>query len=1025
MRENLLLVLLACLCINCAWGQELTVSGTITTADGEPIPFANIVVEGTATGTVANMDGAYSITAAPDAVLVFSYVGYSKQKVNVDSRTEINIQLEEDVAALDEVVVIGYGTQKKANLTGAVTSVSVDEVEGRALSSVDQLLQGKVAGMGVVQNSGRPGDDMAEIRIRGVSSIDNNNQPLVIIDGVQGSLNDVSPNDIASVSILKDAASAAIYGSRASAGVILIETKKGNGGSGELKVEYKGTFSVSQATRLPGIVDSWTYATLMNEARQNVGQPAAFTEESIEKYRSQTDPQYPNTDWYDVYFQQGTMQDHYVALRARGKNYGISNSISYKDQEGVLIGTGANRLSFNSNLWGNFFNNKVTVSIGANGYRDRVDELTDRTNTVMAQIAGMIPTTFVRSNDPETGEANLYGYPARYLAGKELGGGTKTLGNQLNTRASVEITPVKNLKGKVLMANNKLISHYENYSPEFYTAGDFLESSTNKRLSSLEKQSLQRDRNTLLLSLEYALSIGKHDMQFFAAHEKLETIYKRDDGSVRELSSNAPIFNFGDPNTFYLNSVANEFATASYFGRFNYAFDGKYLLEFNFRRDGSSRFAEGNKWGNFPSLSLAWRVSEEKFMEKLDFMSLKLRGSWGRLGNQNIWTPYAFADEMSGQEYYAFGNTIVPGRGTNLLANRSVRWETTEQVNIGFDLSLWNRLSLEADVFRKKTYDILARVTVPPSLGVSTLPYQNIGTMINKGVEVSVNYKSPYLADGFNYAVSANFTYLNNKLTDLGGLPFVDHTANTRSVVGHPFSSFYGYKTEGIYQVSDFIWQSDSDPAIPHAEREYILKDGYADQSGLMDNPAPGDIKLADTNGDKAITPDDRTLIGNPLPKYQYGFGIDLSYKRFGLNIIGQGVVGADAYMNGNVIAPFFNTQGPLSKEIANHHWTYENPSNKYQRLYVDKTRDALVTSYNIYDASYFRLKSVQFSYDLPDKFIQLYKVDRCRIFFNAENLLLLTPFVDGFDPERSYNNVTAAFHPQVSSYTIGLNLNF
>src|SRR5690606_25701350 len=255
--------------------------------------------------------------------------------------------------------------------------------------------------------------------------------------------------------------------------------------------------------------------------------------------------------------------------------------------------------------------------------------------------------------------------------------------------------------------------------------------------------------------------------------------------------------------------------------------------------------------------------------------------------------------------------------------------------------------------------------------------------------------------------------------------PFVDHSATTRSVIGHPFSSFYGYKVDRIYQVSDFTWEHDSDPAIPHYERNYVLKDGLPDQSTLMDRPAPGDIKLVDTDGNGEVTPDDRTLIGNPLPKFQYGFSVDLSYKQFALNIIGHGVQGSDAYMNGQIIGPFFNTTGTIRTELAENRWTFENPSEKYQRIYTDKTRDALVTDYNIYDASFFRLKSVQFSYELPKKFTERHKVGRCRVFVNAENLMLLTPFIEGFDPERSYTHTTAAFHPQIASYTLGLNLNF
>lgn len=1026
MRRSILVVLLLSVCFNYAWSQARRINGTVVDEEGKPIPDVTVRPDDGLAPALTNAKGAFSVTLTERTTrLVFSSVSYVTQMVPIKDSTTVNIVLKQDVIGLEEVVAVGYGTQKKANLTGAVTSVTVDEAEGRALTSIEQLLQGKAAGVGIVQNSGRPGDDMGEIRIRGISSIDNNNEPLVIVDGVQAELNDVSPNDVESISILKDATSASIYGSRASAGVILIETKKSKQTGGSLKLDYNGTFSMSNATRLPEVVNSWEHTELMNEARRNVGQGAAYTETQIENYRRQDDPRYPNTNWYDVYFQEGIMQNHYVGLRASQRNYGFSNSISYKDQEGVLIGTNANRISYNSNLWGNFFNRKVNVSVGANGYRDRVKELMETTNTVMAQIASMLPTSFIRSQNPETGEENLYGYAARYLAGEELGGGINSNTNQLNTRASIEIIPITNLKGKILVGNNRMTSNYQKFMPEFFTAADFLESGTTRRISNLEKRFTQRDQNTFLASLEYSRKIGMHNFRIFAAHEKLETIYKYEEGSVNDLSSNSPIFNFGDPNTIYLSSSAYEFATASYFGRLNYDYMGKYLLELNFRRDGSSRFADGNKWGSFPSVSAGWRVSDENFMKQWDFINLKLRASWGRLGNQNIWSQYAFADQMSGDEYYAFGNSIVSGRGTELLANRDVRWETTEQTNLGLDLVLWNRLTLEADVFNKKTYDILARVTVPPSLGVSTNPYQNIGTMINKGLELNIGYKSPNRSDKLNYSFSTNLTFLNNKLTDLGGLAFIDHTANTRSVVGQPFSSFYGYQVERIYQVSDFTWQHDSDPAIDHYERNYVLKEGLPDQSSLMDTPAPGDIKLVDTNGDGQVTPDDRTLIGNPLPKFQYGFSIDLSYKQFGLNIIGNGVKGSDAYMNGHMIAPFYNTQGTISRRLADNRWTYENPSDKYQRIYVDKTRDALVTDYNIYDASYFRLKSVQLSYDLPKKLVERHKVGRCRIFANAENLLLLTPFIEGFDPERNYKNVTAAFHPQITSFTLGVNLNF
>lgn len=1025
MRKLLAIIFISFVTIN-AYAQLKTVSGKVLDEQNKPLPGVTVRANTSNVGAITNMEGNYTLKVPDSArTLTFSFLSFMPQTIDISGKTVINVILKENITALEEVVAVGYGTQTKANLTGAVSTVSVKEVEGRALSSADQILQGKLSGVTIVQNSGRPGNDNSQIRIRGVSSIDNNNDPLVIINGVQGNINDVNPNDIESVSVLKDAASAAIYGSRASAGVIIIETKKGVSGKG-LQVEYNVTGSMVNATRLPETVDAYTYASLLNEARANVALTPIYTQAQLDLFKSQTDPNFPNTNWYDVYYKKAYMQNHYVSLRGGEKNYKFSNSVGYKDQDGILTGTSSKRLSFNSNLNGSFLKDKLRINLGLVGYSEKGKELISPTNTVLSEISGSLPTAFIQSIDTLTGNPNLYSYPGRFLGAMNLGGGTDNKLNNLNSRASVEIEPVKNLIGKILLSNNKLKTDYVNFSPQFYTSGTYEETAINIRESSLEKRNSQSDLNTFLATLEYSLKKDKHDFKFLAAHERLEMIYNYDAGSVKNLSSNQPIFNYGDPTSPFLSSAANETATASFFGRINYSFAGKYLLEFNMRRDGSSRFADGKKWGNFPSVSAGWRISEEQFFKGLKKnVYLKLRGSWGKLGNQNIFTQYAFADQMSGSEYYAFGNAIVPGRGTIILANKNTRWETTEQFDAGFDMILWNKWNVTFDYFNKKTYDILARVTIPPSLGVSILPYQNIGDMANKGVEMSVGYNSGVSAKKINYGFTLNASYITNKLTSLGGLPYVDHSVTNRSIVGEAFSSFYGYKVDGIYQVSDFNWQNNSDPSVPHGSRTYVLKEGMPNVSAVMSNPAPGDIKISDVKQDGVINPDDKTIIGNPIPKFQYSFSANVSYKNFGLNVIGQGTGRADAYMNGNLIAPFYNTTGPLLTSTVTNRWTYDNPSAQYQRIYVDKGRDALITSYNIYNASYFRLKSVQLSYTLNSAFTKKFEVSRCRIFFNAENLFLISDFPDGFDPERSSTNVTAGFHPQVATYSLGLNLNF
>ncbi|MFA6087995.1 SusC/RagA family TonB-linked outer membrane protein [Mucilaginibacter sp.] len=1022
MNKILLTILISCFCIS-TYAQVRSISGIVVDEQKVPVPGVTVKADGTTVGTMTDLKGEFTLKV-PSSVksISFSAISYVAQTVDITNKEKIEIQLITNVQSLDEVVAVGYGSQKKANLTGAVSTVSVKEVEGRALTSADQVLQGKLSGVTVVQNSGRPGDDNSQIRIRGISSIDNNNDPLVIIDGVQTNFNDINPYDIESISVLKDAASAAIYGSRASAGVIIIETKKGVAGKG-LRVDYNGTGSWSQATRLPKTVDSYTYASLLNEARANVGLTPVYTQTQLDLYKNQTDPNYPNTNWYDTYYKKAFLQNHYLSLSGGDKNYKFSNSVSYKKQNGILTGTSADRISYNTNLDGSFIRNKVRVNLGLIGYTNKSTELIAPTNSVLSEVAGFLPTVYVRSIDTLTGSPNLYSYAGRFLGAKDLGGGAKNDAYNLNTRASIEIEPIKNLVGKVLISNNRLKTNYVNFQPEFYTSGTYEETAINIRQSMLEKSNSQMDLNTYSATLNYSYSAGKHDFKVLAATEKLENIYTYDGGSVKNLSSNQPIFGFGDPTTLFLTSSAYETATASYFGRLNYSFASKYLLEFNMRRDGSSRFADGRKWGNFPSVSAGWRVSEEPFFKRFENIYLKIRGSWGRLGNQNISSQYAFADQMSGSEYYDFGGVIVPGRGTISLANKDTRWETTEQTNIGIDMTLWNKLNITVDYFNKKTYDILARVTIPPSLGVTTLPYQNIGDMVNKGIEVNVGYSGNI--NKLRYGVNANFSYITNKLTSLGGLSYVDHNTTNRSVVGNPYYSFFGYKVGGIYQVSDFTWQNNSDPAIPNTSRTYALKQGMPNVSSVMTSPAPGDIKIQDIDNNGIINANDKTIIGSPIPKILYSISANLDYKNWGLNIIGQGVGHVDAFMNGNLISPFYNTTGPLLTSTVTNRWTYDNPSNTYQRIYVDKGRDALITSYNIYNAAYFRLKSMQLSYTLSNKITNKYDIKRLRFFITAENLFVLTKFVDGFDPERNFIQTTASFHPQIATYSVGLNLNF
>lgn len=996
--------------------DQFKVTGKVIDVENVPIVGATVMIKGTLSGTVTDVDGKFSLNVkSPEDVLMISFIGYENKEVKVSPNKELHIILEEDNLILDEVVVVGYGTQKKANLTGAVTSVTLDDVEGRALANVGQALQGKIPGVSIFQNSGRPGDEASTIRVRGVSSIDNNNDPLVIIDGFEGSLDEVNPQDIASISVLRDASSAAIYGSRASAGVILIETHRGSPG---LSIRYNGSMSVQQPTRLPETVDSWVFAELKNEALRNIGNPPAYTEERIKLYKYGIDPTAVNNNWYDIHFSNAFVQNHFVSASGGNDRFKYNSSLSYSDNEGVLIGTEASRLGYSTRMDANFLQNKLRVNMGINGYKRDVKELYQSTNTVMAEIAMMIPNSFAQAVD------GTYGWSGRYLAARELGGGITNAQSFLRLNGGVEIEPIKNFVAAIAMSQNRYNQDYVSFSPEFYTSGDYYgESAPVKQLSQLQKQWSKSLNNQLTATLKYNLKIKRHQLNTLLGYERLEQLYNFDAGQVKELSYNAPIFNFGDPTTHYVRSAANETATASYFGRINYNFSDKYLLEFNIRRDGSSRFLKGKQWGQFPSFSAAWRLSEESFFPFRKNLDFKLRSSWGRLGNQNIYTQYAASDQMAGNQYYAFGGTVVPGRGTTLLANKNTTWETTEQTNIGFDATLFNRLELTFDYFKKTTYDILARVTVPPSLGISSNPYQNIGKMKNEGFELNLVYRNKPKKGALGYRLSGNISHIKNKVVDLGSLEFVNHSDEIRSVVGKPYASFYGYVQDGLWQINDFTWQNGSDPAIPHEERQYIRKEGTVDQSALMSNVGPGDIKLKDITGEGLVTPDDKTIIGTSLPDVLYGVNLALTYRDFGLNILGQGVAGSTSMILGRLVTPFFNTQGTLTKQAARDRWTYQNQGNYHPRLVEDKSRDAIRSTYNLYNSSFFRLKSVEFSYNVPIKVIDVLGVKRLRLFVTGENLLLITNYLDGFDPERNNMSISPGYHPQVATYSFGINL--
>jgi len=1007
--------------------QAKRITGRVTDPDGAPLVGVTVAIKGTQAVAITDETGAYQIVVPEGGtVLVFTIVGFAPLEKTINNEAVVNVSMTTSVSDLEEVVVVGYGTQKKINLTGAVDNINLNDVEDRVLTDASQILQGKSSGMLITQVSGQPGRDQADVRIRGISSIDNNNDPLIIIDGVESSLSDVNPNDIASISVLKDASAAAIYGNRAAGGVLIITTKQGRAG---LDVNYVGTVSVQEPTRIPEAASAPEFARAYNEARLNSGLPIGYTDEEIQLFEEGTLPEYQGVNLYDEYFSNALTHNHYLSARGgQAGKYDFSISGGYLGQDGILVGSDQRKISYLANVNTFFLDGKLKVSGRLLGYELKMNELDKSTEGILQTIGSTRSTAYFKST------SGLYSYPAINYSSYENGGGTFRNNRNLKYQLGLELKPIKSLTWTALYASTGNSTDFTRFSPNQYTAGSVFDEDGVYRPSSIMLQRSYSTLNTFNSTLRFDDSFAEqHTVAALLGYEAIAFKTEGFGSKGTDLSANLPILSLADPASIAPIDIANaERTSLSIFGRINYNYAEKYLLEANIRRDGSSRFTAGKRWGTFPSVAVGWVLSNESFLSSVSWLDLlKVRASWGLLGNAGIGTNYAASDVLSAGLDYNFGGTIVPGTAISLLANRNTTWETTEQLNIGIDVSVLNRLNITANYFNKKTSDILARITIPGSLGISGTPYQNVGTMTNKGVELGVEYNSDPTG-AFQYSINANVSYQKNRVVDIGPLPYIFHSAISgyappagviRSVVGESFGSYYGMVADGIYQIDDFTWQDSSDPGINFYDREFTLKENYADPSGIMQNPMPGDIRFKDLNGDGLINDRDQQIIGKPLPDYIYSLNLNGRFRNFELNILAQGVLGADAYIMGAMVTPFWNGTGSISKEMYDNRWTPEQPSETWQRLYDDRTRSGLISSYYLQNAAYLRLKNVTLGYAINPGLLQKLNVKSLKLFLSVENLLTVTRLNKGFDPEKSFNRITSDFHPQIRTTALGLNI--
>ncbi|MCG6189541.1 SusC/RagA family TonB-linked outer membrane protein [Maribellus maritimus] len=990
--------------------QPKSVSGKVTDPQKQPLPGVTVIVKGTTQGTVTNADGEYSLSNVTENVtLQFSFVGMSTQEIEVGNRNIINVIMVEEAIGLEEVVAVGYGVQKKINLTGAVESVSSEKIDWKPVGQTSMALQGVAPGVTITQNSGQPGKDGGTIRIRGIGTLGTAGQdPLVLIDGVEGKINTVDPNDIEDISILKDASSAAIYGSRAANGVIIITTKRAE--NKKISVNYNGYVGWQSPTDLPKQVSGLDHMLLLNEANTNLGQTPTFLDSYIEAYKQNAPSDlYPDTNWQKLTLtNNGLIQNHSLDVSGGNDLIKIRGSVIHFEQNGLIPNTGYSRNSvrLNTDL---VTSKKLNFKFDLRVSDELQYEPSVGVNTVFFHMNGRIP-------------ANQEGLlsDGRYGQGW-LGANPISYANDSGKANNRMFTTILNMQGEWKPIEGMNLSFM--YAPEFYYSnlkefthtintyyGDGSLAYVNPNKSSLLQRSIRTKTDNIRALLNYTKKIKHNSFAILAGFEQIEYIYE----SFQGYRENFPLENYqllslGSEVNQQADGSANEYALRSYFGRFNYNFKEKYLFEANLRYDGSSRFASGNKYGWFPSFSAGWRISEENFLSNYETLdNLKLRVSWGELGNQNIGN-YPFASSVDLTKGYILDEVAVAGASLTELGNTDISWETTQMFDVGLNIGILNKFAATADFYVKNTNNILLQLPIPMTVGLSA-PYQNAGKVRNTGWDISISHFNR-LHD-FKYEVSFTLSDVKNEIIDLKGTgPYI--SSRTIRMEGQPIDAFYGYKTDGLFQTQEEVL-------------EHAVQFG-----GLV---APGDIKYIDqpsidSDGDGkpdmedgVITPDgDRVILGSSIPRYTYSLNLSASYKGFDLNAFLQGVGKANGYLDHSGVWAFYVGSTAMERHLDR--WTPQNTDASYPRLTFNYPNNEQVSDYWMLDASYLRMKNIQIGYSFPQKILEKTFMDSFRLYVSGQNLFTIDNFLDGFDVESPVGN--SGFYPVVKTFTFGINAKF
>jgi len=1036
MKKNLLLSTLFLLFSFWAWSQEVQISGVVkSAADNLPLPGASVIIKGTVTGTTTDINGQYTIKASPKQVLVFSFVGMDSQEVTVTANSKnIDIVLAQNAVMMQEVVVVGYGTQKKSVTTGAISGVKSKDIEKIPNGRVEQALQGRVSGVTIAANSGQPGT-ASTIRIRGVTTFgDGGNNPLWVVDGIvvpADGIGYLNQSDIQSIEVLKDAASAAIYGTRAATGVILVTTKKGQ--AGKMVVNYNTFYGSSAPSKILQLCNATQYAALVNERQTNGGLEIKFP--NIGQYGT-------GTDWQKEIFNTNAMRySHELSLSGGNDKSTFYTSVGISNQEGIVLSdiSNYNKISFRLNsdhkiskvfTFGQTFGYTHSKSVGIGNTNSEfggplssainLDPITPliETDPVLAADLSTYPAAAIRdaNGNPYGISPNVGQEMTNPLAYQQTRLGQYGWSDNFTGNAYLDVNFDKHFKFRTSVGASLAYWGDQGYTPVYY-----LNASTSNSVNRYGQSNQHGFDWNLENTLLYSNKIQDHEFSILLG----QGAYVNGIGGGTSASiQNLPISSYEDASFNFDIPQANRTSGAwdftqhkisSLFTRVNYNYKEKYLFTGIIRRDGSTRFGANNKFGVFPSFSLGWVASSESFWKTNDVINtLKFRGGYGVNGNDNI-GDFGYLATVIGGFNYTIGNTgnITTGYAPKTLDNPDLHWEETSQLDIGFDARIFTNFNLVVDVYKKKTTGILRNIPIPGYVGVSSQPVGNVADMENRGIEFELGYNKTF--GEVTFSANGNFAYLKNEVTYVnsdadfiaGGASFQSMGPVTRIQVGQSYNSFYGFKTDGIFQSWDEI-------------------NANVNETGGLIQPkaAPGDWKWVDSNGDGAITEADKQFLGSSIPKYTFGITLNAAYKGFDLMVFGQGAAGNKIFQGlRRLDIEYSNWQ-----TVAMSRWTGEGTSNDYPRLTAKDNNGNFGSMSDFYleKGDYFRMKQVQLGYTIKSDLLKKIDVSRLRVYLQAENLFTFTGYT-GYDPEigGGVYGIDKGFYPQARSFIAGLQLQF